>query len=216
MLTLTDVARAPGMLEVQNLAARRGYSTLFAGVSFRLAQGRVLTLTGPNGSGKTTLLRILAGLTAPWEGVVCWRDEVLAPFAPRLRQDALLAAHVPALKDELTAGENLTFQCALAGQSASAAEVRHALDAVALDAARALPAGVLSQGQRRRIGLARLMLVKRPLWLLDEPATALDAAGLALLGQMIGDHVDNGGIVVATTHQSLALPVDCTTALALA
>ena len=118
------------MLEAHDLAARRGHSTLFSGVSFRLAQGRVLTLTGPNGSGKTTLLRILAGLTAPWSGTVRWQDQPIAPFAPRIRQDALLAGHVPGLKDELTAAENLEVQCALAGQPVAAANVRAALDAV--------------------------------------------------------------------------------------
>jgi heme exporter protein A len=203
------------MLEAQDLAARRGHSTLFTGVSFRLAQGRVLTLTGPNGSGKTTLLRILAGLTAPWSGHVRWQDQAVTPFAPRIRQDALLAGHVPGLKDELTAAENLEIQCALAGQPVPASNVRAALEAVALGAAHALPAGVLSQGQRRRVSLARLMLVQRPLWLLDEPATALDTAGLALLARLVGAHVVAGGIVVATTHQALDLPPERMTALAL-
>ena len=203
------------MLEAHDLAARRGHSTLFSGVSFRLAQGRVLTLTGPNGSGKTTLLRILAGLTAPWSGTVRWQDQPIAPFAPRIRQDALLAGHVPGLKDELTAAENLEVQCALAGQPVASANVRAALEAVALGAAHALPAAVLSQGQRRRIGLARLMLVQRPLWLLDEPATALDTAGLGLLARLVAAHVVAGGIVVATTHQALDLPPERMTALAL-
>ena len=204
------------MLEAHNLAARRGHSTLFAGVSFRLAEGRVLTLTGPNGSGKTTLLRILAGLTAPSAGTVRWRDKVMTPFAPAMRQEALLSAHVPALKDELTAAENLAIQCALAGQTVAPPDLSRALDTVALDAARNLPAGVLSQGQRRRIGLARLMLVRRPLWLLDEPATALDTTALALLARLIGEHTDTGGIVLAATHQSLDLPADRVTTLALA
>lgn len=209
-------SRRTGMLEAQDLAARRGHATLFSGVSFRLAEGRVLVLTGPNGSGKTTLLRILAGLTAPAAGMVRWRDEVVAPFAPRMRQDALLAGHVPALKDELTAAENLAIQCALAGQPVATAAAHTALDAVALGAAaQRLPAGVLSQGQRRRIGLARLTLVPRPLWLLDEPATALDAAGLALLAQLIGAQLGTGGTVVATSHQLLDLPAASVTALAL-
>ena len=204
------------MLEVHDLAARRGHATLFTGVSFRLAAGQALALTGPNGSGKTTLLRILAGLTAPWAGTVRWRDKTLAPFAPSMRQNALLAAHVPALKDELTAAENLTIQCALAGHQVAMVDVRVALDAVGLGAAQALPAGVLSQGQRRRIGLARLLLVRRPLWLLDEPATALDAGGLALLGHLLVDHLDSGGMVVATTHQVLDVPPERMKSLALA
>lgn len=204
------------MLEVHDLTARRGYATLFSGVSFRLAAGQALALTGPNGSGKTTLLRILAGLTAPDAGTVSWCGKTVAPFAPSIRQDTLLSAHVSALKDELTAAENLSIQCALTGARVAEYDIRVALDAIGLGPAQSLPAAVLSQGQRRRIGLARLLLVRRPLWLLDEPTTALDVAGMAQLGRLLVDHLESGGIVVATTHQVLDIPADRLKSLALA
>jgi heme exporter protein A len=164
------------MLEAQDLAARRGYSQLFTGLSFRVAAGEALVITGANGTGKTTLLRMLAGLSAPTEGVIRWEGRPVAPFDPGLR---------------------------------------HALDAVALGQRRSLPARVLSQGQRRRIGLARLSLLHRPLWILDEPVTALDAAGIALLAKLVADHLEDGGLAVAATHAPLGLPEERVRALAL-
>jgi heme exporter protein A len=163
-------------------------------------------VTGANGTGKTTLLRILAGLCAPFAGRVRWDGEDVAPFAQSLRRDAVFCGHLPALKDELTAEENLAALVALAGATVEPTHVRHALATVALDRQASLPARVLSQGQRRRLGLARLTVTRRPLWLLDEPATALDADGIALLTRLITDHLERGGFAVAATHQTLALP----------
>ena len=203
------------MLEAQDLTARRGAATLFAKLAFRVDAGRALLVTGANGTGKTTLLRILAGLTMPDEGKVRWRGEAVSPFAPRLREDAVFIGHAPALKDELSAEENLRSLVELTATHPSDAEVGAALTAAALDAQRGLPARVLSQGQRRRIGLARLGLARRPLWLLDEPATALDAAGLGLLTRMIAQQLATGGTVIAATHQTLDLPAERVATLAL-
>jgi heme exporter protein A len=203
------------MLEAQALTARRGAATLFAKLAFRVDAGRALLVIGANGTGKTTLLRILAGLTMPDEGKVRWRGEPVAPFASQLREDVLFIGHAPALKDELTAEENLRSLVELTATHPTDAEVGAALTAAALDAQRALPARVLSQGQRRRIGLARLGLSRRPLWLLDEPATALDAAGLGLLARMIAQRLATGGTVIAATHQTLDLPADRVATLAL-
>ena len=204
------------MLEAHNLAARRGYSRLFTGLSFAVGAGEVLVVTGANGTGKTTLLRMLAGLSPPTDGEVRWEGRSLRPFDPVLRAALAFAGHAPSLKDELTAEENLRLLVALAGASATTAEIGAALDAVALGKKRALAARVLSQGQRRRIGLARLRLLKRRLWILDEPVTALDAAGLALLAGLVAEHLAGGGLAVAATHAPLGLPATRVRTLALA
>lgn len=194
------------MLEAQNLAAQRGFARLFTGLSFRVDAGEALQVTGANGTGKTTLLRMLAGLSAPSAGEIRWNGRPAAPFDPVLRAALAFAGHLPALKDELTAEENLASLVALEGEPVTADVLREALDNVALSRQRTLPARVLSQGQRRRVGLARLTLLPRPLWILDEPVTALDAAGTELLARIVAGHLVNGGIAVAATHAPLGLP----------
>jgi heme exporter protein A len=194
------------MLEVQNLAAQRGYVTLFEHVSFHVAPSEALVISGANGTGKTTLLRILAGLSHPLSGQMLWRGVTVRPFDALLRHNVLFAGHAPALKDELTAEENLSLLVKLNDISVSTADLRDALHTVALGARLNVPARVLSAGQRRRIGLARLLLVPRALWVLDEPVTALDPAGIALLTEMIAAHLKRGGAVIAATHQPLQLP----------
>ena len=194
------------MLEAQNLAARRGFTNLFAGLTFRVDPGEALVVTGANGTGKTTLLRILAGLSMPASGEIRWDGQPVAPFDPEFRGTLAFAGHLPALKDELTAEENLASLVALDGEPVAGEIVRDALGDVALARQRKLPARVLSQGQRRRIGLARLTLLSRPLWILDEPTTALDVEGALLLARILADHLANQGMVVAATHSSLGLP----------
>ncbi|MEP7183404.1 MAG: cytochrome c biogenesis heme-transporting ATPase CcmA [Betaproteobacteria bacterium] len=194
------------MLEALDLAARRGLARLFSGLSFRVEPGHALVVTGANGTGKTTLLRMLAGLSTPSAGEILWNGARVAPFAPAVRTAIAFAGHLPALKDELTAEENLASLTALAGVASTRDAIRRALDAVSLTRQSALPARVLSQGQRRRIGLARLSLLARPLWILDEPVTALDAAGTSLLAQLVADHLHRGGTAVAATHAPLGLP----------
>jgi heme exporter protein A len=203
------------MLEAQDLAAQRGHARLFSGVTLSVASGRALAVTGPNGSGKTTLLRMLAGLTAPAAGTIRLNGESLRPFDPRFRAAVAFVGHLPALKDELTASENLASLVALGGGEASRERLATALDAVALTRQRDLPARVLSQGQRRRIGLARLALAGKSLWILDEPTTALDADGSAHLARIVREHLDTGGSAVMATHQPLDLPAGRALALAL-
>ncbi len=188
------------MLEAHDLAARRGFSLLFTGLSFRVDSGQALVVTGANGTGKTTL----------WNGVA------MAPFSAAMRAILAFAGHLPALKDELTAEENLESLMALAGEHPDKSTLAAALDAVALGRQRRLPARVLSQGQRRRIGLARLSLLERPLWILDEPVTALDSGGCAFLADMVRRHLESGGVAVAATHAPLGLPEARVRPLALA
>lgn len=194
------------MLESRKLVAQRGAATLFSGVDFKLGPGEALLVSGANGSGKTTLLRIAAGLTHAAGGTLAWRGSPVAPFDPGLREAVLYIGHAAALKDELTAEENLASLSSLHGGSAARDAVRRALAAWSLDRQRALPARALSLGQRRRVGLARLSLVARPLWILDEPAAALDAAGAALLCDLVGAHLAEGGMAIVATHQDMALP----------
>ena len=203
------------MLEAIDLAARRGSSRLFSSLSFSVESGCALFVTGANGTGKTTLLRILAGLGAPFAGKVRWRGVDVAHFAQSLREDVTYVGHLPALKDELTAEENLAALVALTGETVEPARFRDALASVSLDRQAGLPARALSQGQRRRLGLARLTLSRRPLWLLDEPATALDTAGIALLKRLLTGHLERGGCALVATHQPLELPAAHVRALAL-
>jgi heme exporter protein A len=194
------------MLEAQQLTARRGPVTLFSDVSFALRSGEALVVTGANGAGKTTLLRIVAGLTRPLAGTLSWDGSVLAPLCPMMRARTLYIGHAIALKDEMTAEENLGSMVRLLGSTADCSSLRAALTLWSLDAQRALPARVLSQGQRRRVGLARLRLVQRPLWILDEPTTALDAPGVTTLQDLIARHLAQGGAAIIATHHDMALP----------
>jgi heme exporter protein A len=193
------------MLAVQDLAARRGDTGLFAGLAFALEPGVVLFIRGANGSGKTTLLRILAGVTQAAAGEVRWDGRPVGPFAPLLRERAVFIGHAPALKDELTTEENLASLTRLHGVAAPRSALGAALDRWSLGRQRTLPARVLSQGQRRRTSLARLQLIARPLWLLDEPLTALDDAGVATLAAALAAHLGRGGSAVLATHQDLPL-----------
>ena len=202
------------VLEADHLAAVRGRTRLFADVTLRVRAREALFVTGPNGSGKTTLLRILAGLTAPSAGSVRFRGEVVAPFDARRRGSVAFTGHLCALKDELSALENLQALVALAGATASDESTAAALERVRLSRQRSLPARVLSQGQRRRIGLTRLTLVNKPLWILDEPATALDADGIELLTSLIRRHLDGDGCAIVATHQRLDIPHAATLSLA--
>jgi len=198
-------AAATASLEAEGLAAVRGHTRVFAGVAVRVEAGQTLFVTGPNGSGKTTLLRMLAGSTAPAAGVIRWMGHVVAPLDARLRDGVAFAGHLPALKDELSALENLVALLVLGGETADERQTVAALDRVALSRQRTLPARVLSQGQRRRIGLARLALARKALWILDEPATGLDSDGISILTTLLREHVDAGGCAIVATHQPLAV-----------
>ncbi len=194
------------LLEARELCAKRGNVELFRGLSFAVTEGELLIVKGPNGSGKTTLLRMLCGLGEPAAGELWWRSARVSPYAPELRQSVIYFGHAPAVKDELTARENLEFSLSLAGLPAEIGVVEETLRQVGLYARRQVQARRLSQGQRRRLGLARLLLAQQPLWLLDEPGAALDAQGLALLARTVAEHLKRGGAALVSTHQDLGIP----------
>ena len=193
------------MLKAERLAAQRGGVTLFANIAFELLPGEALIVTGANGSGKTTLLRVVAGLTQPHAGRLFWRSAPVASFDPALRAATLYIGHAAALKDELTAEENLLSLASLHGAAPARSSVREALREWSLGDHGEIPARVMSQGQRRRIALARMNFARRNLWVLDEPTTALDASGVKILEQRIDRHLAEQGLAVIATHQPLAL-----------
>ncbi|HEY7903746.1 MAG TPA: cytochrome c biogenesis heme-transporting ATPase CcmA [Casimicrobiaceae bacterium] len=191
------------MLAALDLAARRGPRLLWQHVSIALDAGEALLVRGANGAGKTTLLRILAGLARAEHGTVSWRGRTVAPFAAAVRDDLLFVGHVPALRDELSAAENLASLASLAAEPLAPPTLEAALAAVDLAAQAKLPARVLSQGQRRRVQLALLASTSRPLWILDEPTTALDADGARWLAARVTQHLARGGLAVVSTHAPL-------------
>lgn len=191
------------MLEAVDLTCERGGRTLFSALNLSVGNGDLLRIAGANGSGKTSLLRMLCGLLTPSAGEVRWKGEPIRSLGEDYARELVYLGHAPAVKDELTAAENLAITCQLAGLRVSAAEVRAALDGFQVpDSA----VGKLSQGQKRRAALARLRLsASVPLWLLDEPLTALDAAAADLTKELIRNHAGNGGAVVYSTHQDAGL-----------
>ncbi|MGZ5031764.1 MAG: cytochrome c biogenesis heme-transporting ATPase CcmA [Usitatibacter sp.] len=192
------------VLEGRGLACSRGVATLFRNVSFRIEPGEWLAVRGPNGGGKTTLLRCVAGLTRTDAGEVLWNGEATAIDRGRFHAQLLYSGHLPGIKDDLNAEENLTGALALRGVAVGAGAVRRALGDAGLDKRRHLPARRLSAGQRRRIGLARLMLDPALLWTLDEPLTALDEDGQGLFKRLLARHLERGGLALLATHHDLA------------
>ena len=178
-------------LTVTDLAVARGGVPVLEGLFFALAPGRALVLRGPNGSGKTTLLRTIAGLQPPLEGGVDGAGERIA-----------YAAHADGLKTMLSVGENLWFWAKVFGMT----EIAPALRAFNLEVLEDRLAGTLSAGQKRRLGLARLMVTGRPVWVLDEPTVSLDTASVALFADAVQVHLGQGGSALMATHIDLGIP----------
>ena len=187
------------------LACVRGERLVFENLSFHARPGEALLLTGPNGSGKSSLLRLMAGLLAPAAGRLSWGGAPVADDPDSHRVRVHYVGHLDALKPALTVAENLAFYAALRGRPAESDTLDTAMTAFRLDKLAATPARFLSQGQRRRAALARLLAAPAPLWLLDEPTLALDDASLAGLGAVLSDHLARGGHVVAATHAAIAV-----------
>ena len=193
------------MLEIANLECIRGDRRLFSGLDFELAAGELLHLHGHNGSGKTTLLRTICGLITPTAGEVRWQGENVRKLRDDFARELVYIGHKNAIKADLTGTENLRIACQLDGIPVSRKQAWAALEKMGLRGHEDLPVRVLSQGQKKRVALARLLLNKSPLWILDEPFTALDKAAVAFLQTVIQDHVASGGMVILTTHQEVAL-----------
>jgi heme exporter protein A len=192
-----------------NLRCVRGNREVFAGLSFEAPAGRTLLVTGPNGAGKSSLLRLIAGLLRPAEGQIVVEG---GHAELTLAEQAHYLGHLDPLKPSLTVGENLSFWAAFL--ETDGATMTAALAEVDLADLAALPGAYLSAGQRRRLSIARLLVAKRPIWLLDEPTAALDSAGQTRFAELMQEHLAAGGIVVATTHVPLGTSHACALQLA--
>jgi len=193
------------MLEVRELECVRGDHRLFKGLNFKLQQGELLYLRGSNGSGKTSLLRTICGLMAPADGQVFWNGKDIHSEREEYNRELTYLGHHNGIKGELTAIENLNFANSLSGIKKSENEILDALERLGLAGREDLPTKVLSQGQKRRVALARLLLTDSTIWILDEPFTALDVHAVELLSNLIVSHVKSDGMAILTTHQTVEI-----------
>ena len=193
------------MLEATNLECVRGDRKLFGGISFSVTPGTFLQVTGPNGSGKTSLLRIICGLMAPENGEIRWQGANIRSLGEEYSRNFTYVGHRNGVKEELTSLENLRIFSGLTGIALSREQAQQALEQVGLTRRENLPARFLSEGQRRRSALARLITGHTPLWVLDEVLASLDAAAVGVVKSLIEGHLSKGGMAIVATHQELTL-----------
>ena len=203
------------MLELSKLGCVRGDRRLFSGLDFAVSPGTFVQLTGPNGSGKTSLLRILCGLLAPAEGQVKWNGANIRSLGEEYFTSVTYLGHRHGVKDELSGVENLKVSNGLNGIELSKERARAVLEQMGLAGRELLPARLLSEGQRRRVALARLLVCDTKLWLLDEVMTSLDKGAVVLVRSLIENHLAGGGIAILATHQELELSAPLTKRLEL-
>jgi heme exporter protein A len=192
-------------LSVHDLACARGDRLLFRDMNFLLNAGELLLVQGGNGQGKTSLLRLLTGLARPEAGEVLWNDQPIRKCREDYHAAMIYLGHANGIKDDLNPVENLDFAAGLQGRAFDSERAVDTLKRLGLERCLDLPCRVLSFGQRRRVALAALLLADARLWILDEPLTGLDVHAVALMEGLIRDHLEAGGLVVATTHQALKL-----------
>lgn len=195
------------MLKVDGLMGVRGDRLLFEDINFEMTNGSVLYLQGANGAGKTTLLRMLCGLSKPYAGNISWCGENIETLAEEYYQHVLYIGHLSGTKEDLTALENIQFSIALSGKCITEMQATEILNSLGLSKGLNLPVRMLSQGQKRRVALARLWLQDAPLWILDEPFTALDTSAIEVLKQKIETFALDGGMVIMTSHQNFNLNI---------
>lgn len=193
---------ATAALEARAINAWRGDRHVLRDLSFAVSSGECCKVTGPNGIGKTTLLRVLCGFMTPETGEALWRGRPVTRLGPDYAVELAYLGHANALKTDLTARENLRYLVGVR-RPVTPTEIDDVLERVGIFDCADLPVRVMSAGQRRRLSLARLWLWPAVVWILDEPATNLDAAGLALVESMIGDHLARDGLAVVAAHQRL-------------
>jgi heme exporter protein A len=193
------------MLEVTHLECVRGDRRLFRDVNFKLERGTFVQLTGPNGSGKTSLLRMICGLIAPESGQILWNGANIRSLGEEYSSAITYLGHRNAVKEELSSMENLRISSGLSGVELTEDDARNALAQVGLAGRENLPARMLSEGQRRRSAIARLISCNTTLWLLDEVLASLDTAAVGLVKKMIEGHLSRGGMAIVATHQELNL-----------
>jgi len=193
------------MLEVVDLECTRGDRRLFSGLNFTLKPGTLLHLQGTNGSGKTTLQRAICGLLLPQEGEIRWNGESIRSLKEEYCKEVVYLGHLNGIKNDLTGLENLRISATLDGDSIDDGKLWDALKRMGLMGFEDLPTKVLSQGQKKRVALARLLLSSARLWVLDEPFVGLDVHAVELLQSLIAEYVAGGGMVILTTHQEVAL-----------
>jgi len=198
-------SRPAHLLAAHNLGCERGERLLFKGLGFALAPGQMLLVQGGNGQGKTSLLRLLAGLGRPDAGAVHWRGEPVSRCRETYHREMAYLGHANGIKEELDPAENLRFNDGLHGRVFDETRAIATLKRLGLARCLDLPCRALSFGQRRRVALSALLLADARLWILDEPLTGLDVHAVALVEGLVRDHLQAGGLVVATTHQPLNL-----------
>ena len=202
MLAQVAATSAQPQLEARAVHLWRGEKHLLRGVSFVLSGGELLQVVGPNGVGKTSLLRCVAGLLPTESGDIVWRGRQVREATDDFHQQLAYLAHVNGLKGDLTALENLRYGVGVRREVATD-ELRETLALLQIAACADLPVRALSAGQKRRVALARIMLTRAALWILDEPITNLDAAGITLFESRIADHMRAGGMILTAAHQLL-------------